>query len=114
MQDRAFANALCAPYPGAEVSQPFAPDYDVWKVGGKIFAVAGRDGDGVAVKTDSVETARLVIEMGRATRAPYFHASWLRIPFGLVSDAELAERIATSYALIRASLPKKLQAGLGG
>lgn len=113
MQDRAVVIAICAGFPGAEVSQPFGPDHDCWKVGGKIFAITGHTGDGVSVKTDHVDTARLLIEAGRAARAPYLHASWARIPFGRVSDAELNERIATSYALIRAGLPRKAQAALG-
>ena len=113
MQDRAFVNAFCATLPGAEVSQPFGPEHDCWKVGGKIFAIIGQMGDGVSVKTDHVETARLMIEAGRANRAPYLHASWARIPFGQVPDTELSERIATSYALIRAGLSKKAQVALG-
>lgn len=113
MQDRAFVNAFCATFAGAEVSQPFGPDHDCWKVGGKMFAIIGQMGDGVSIKTDHVETARLLIEAGRAIRAPYLHASWARVPFGCVEDAELRERIATSYALIRAGLPKKVQAALG-
>lgn len=113
MQDRAFVNRYCATFPGAEVSQPFGPDHDCWKVGAKIFAIIGQAGDGVSVKTDHVETARLMIETGRATRAPYLHASWVRIPFGSVDDDELRERVAASYALIRAGLPKKLQVALG-
>ncbi|WP_438701978.1 MmcQ/YjbR family DNA-binding protein [Tabrizicola sp.] len=112
MQDRAFVNAWCATFPGAEVSQPFGPDHDCWKVGGKMFAIIGQTGDGVSVKTDHADTARLLIETGRAIRAPYLHASWARIPFGVVSDDEMRERIATSYALIRAGLPKKVQATL--
>ncbi|MFO1203641.1 MAG: MmcQ/YjbR family DNA-binding protein [Tabrizicola sp.] len=113
MQDRAFVNAYCGALPGAEVSQPFGPEHDCWKVGGKMFAIIGQSGDGVSIKTDHVETARLLIETGRAVRAPYLHASWARIPFGRVSDAELEERIATSYRLIRLALPKKVQATLG-
>lgn len=112
MQDRAFVNAFCATFPGAEVSQPFGPDHDCWKVGGKMFTIIGQMGDGVSVKTDHVETARLLIETGRAIRAPYLHASWARIPFQRVPDEELCDRISRSYALIRAGLPKKVQAGL--
>jgi predicted DNA-binding protein (MmcQ/YjbR family) len=78
-----------------------------------MFAIIGQMGDGVSVKTDHVETARLLIEAGRAIRAPYLHASWARIPSGLVPDDEVRERIATSYGLIRAGLPKKVQAALG-
>lgn len=113
MQDRAFVNAFCAGFPGAGVSQPFGPDHDCWKVGARMFAIIGQTGDGVSVKTEHVDTARLLIETGRAIRAPYLHASWARIPFGRVGDDELCERIATSYALIRAGLPKKVQAALG-
>lgn len=112
MQDRAFVNAFCTTLPGAEVSQPFGPDHDCWKVGGKMFAIIGSAGDGVSVKTDHVDTARLLIDTGRAIRAPYLHASWARFPFGNVDDDELRERITASYRLIRAALPKKVQAGL--
>jgi len=114
MQDRAFVNAFCATLPGAVVTQPFGPDHDCWKVGGKMFAIIGQAGDGVSVKTGHVDTARLLIETGRAERAPYLHASWARFPFGAVPDAELQERIVTSYRLIRAGLPKKAQAALDG
>jgi predicted DNA-binding protein (MmcQ/YjbR family) len=69
MQDRAFVNRHCPGFPGAEVSQPFGPAHDCWKVGGKIFAIIGQIGDGVSVKTDHVDTARLLIETGRAIRA---------------------------------------------
>lgn len=66
MQDRAFVNRHCVGFPGAEVSQPFGPAHDCWKVGGRMFAIIGQIGDGVTVKTDHVETARLLIETGRA------------------------------------------------
>lgn len=99
--------SLCAARTGAEQSQPFGEGVEVFKIAGKIFAAVSADG--VCVKTQDVETARLIIEMGRGGKAPYFHASWVLVPHGV---EELAERIATSHALIRASLPKKLQAGL--
>jgi predicted DNA-binding protein (MmcQ/YjbR family) len=113
MQDRDFVNGFCAGLPGAVVTQPFGPDHDCLKVGARMFAIIGQMGDGVSVKTDHVDTARLLIETGRAIRAPYLHASWARIPFGRVPDEEIRDRIATSYRLIRAGLPKKVQAGLG-
>ncbi|MGA0542734.1 MmcQ/YjbR family DNA-binding protein [Neotabrizicola sp. VNH66] len=110
---RAFVNATCRALPGAEWSDPWGGGHDAWKVGGKLFAVIGAvEGHGVSVKCTDVDTARLLIDMGRAERAPYFHASWVRLPWGLVPEEEIAERIATSYALIRASLPKKVQAAL--
>jgi predicted DNA-binding protein (MmcQ/YjbR family) len=109
---RLIVNHFCATLPGAEVSDPWGGGHDAWKVGGKMFACIGSQGGGVSVKTPDVETAQLLIEMGHATRAPYFHASWVRVPWGLVPDEELRERLDASYWLIRATLPKKVQAGL--
>jgi predicted DNA-binding protein (MmcQ/YjbR family) len=66
---------------------------------------------GVSVKTDSIETAEMLIEAGVGVRAPYFHRSWITVPWGTADD-ELRYRLAASYRLVRASLSKKLQAQL--
>ncbi len=110
---RAIVNAHAATLPGASHSDPWGGGHDAWKVGGKMFAVVGATVDhGVAVKCPDRETAALLIEMGRALKATYFHASWMRLPWGLVPEDELRERISASYAIIRAALPKKVQAAL--
>ena len=110
---RAVVNAYAATLPGTSVSDPWGGGHDTWKVGGKMFALVGaRDDYGVGVKCADVETAQVVIEMGHGRRAQYLHASWVAVPFGLVSDDEMRERILTSYRLIRAGLPKKVQATL--
>jgi predicted DNA-binding protein (MmcQ/YjbR family) len=110
---RSLVNQTCAALPGASHSDPWGGGHDAWKVGGKLFAVVGAtESNGLSVKCADVETAALLIDLGRAQKAPYFHASWVRIPFGTIEDAELVERIQTSYRIIRASLPKKLQATL--
>lgn len=111
-QNRAYVKEICTALPGAAVDDPWGGGHDAWKVGGKLFAVIGTMDAGVAVKCPDIDTAQLIIEMGRAERAPYFHRSWVHIPWDLVPDAELRERIETSYALIRAKLPKKVQAAL--
>lgn len=111
---RALVNAHCATLPGAERSDPWGGGHDAWKVGGKMFACVGAMEDhGVAVKCPDAETAALLIEMGRALKAPYFHASWVRLPWGFVPEDELRERLDISYRIIRAGLPKKVQAALG-
>jgi len=107
----ALVTSLCAALPGAAVSQPFGPENDVWKVGGKIFATLGADGDGVSVKTASVETAEMLIAAGVGRKAPYFHKSWVHLPAG-TDPAELRHRIEASYHLVRDSLPKRAQAAL--
>ena len=108
---RDIVNCICATLPGAEVSDPWGGGHDAWKVGGKMFASIGAVTPGVAVKTDSVESAAMLIEMGAGTRAPYFHRSWILLPWDMDPD-ELRARILESYRLVRASLPKKIQAGL--
>lgn len=108
---RDLINRFCAALPGADVSDPWGGGHDAWKLGGKMFALIGAAGHGVSVKTDSVETAQMLIEAGAAEKAPYLHRSWVRVP--LESDPEeLQHRIRASYRIIRAGLPKKVQATL--
>lgn len=110
---RAFVNAHCGLLPGAEVSDPWGGGHDAWKVGGKLFALVGAAELGVSVKCPDLETAALLIDLGLAERTPYLHASWVRIPWGRMDEAELADRLDASYRLIRGKLPRKVQAGLG-
>lgn len=104
-------NAICRSFPGAVVSDPWGGGHDAWKVGGKMFACLGTVISGVSVKTDSPETASMLIEVGVGLRAPYFHRSWILLPFDVPEDV-LRHRLNESYRLIRAGLPKKVQAGL--
>ena len=108
---RAIVNRICATFPGAEVSDPWGGGHDAWKVGGKMFASIGAIQTGVSVKTDSIETAEMLIEAGVAIRAPYFHRSWVHLPEG-TPQGELEHRLAASYRLVRAGLTKKAQAAL--
>lgn len=112
---RAFVNAHCAHLPGAAVSDPWGGGHDAWKVGGKLFAVVGAVDEAVSIKCPDVGTAELLIELGRAERAPYFHRSWIRVSLDPcpVPEDELAGRLTESYRVVRASLPKKVQATLG-
>lgn len=110
---RTLVNHYCATLPGAERSDPWGGGHDAWKVGGKMFAVVGAMPDhGVSVKCADVDTAAMLIDMGRALRAPYFHASWVRVAWGQVPDDELCDRLQASYWLIRSGLTKKAQAAL--
>ena len=111
--DRAAVNAFCATLPGADLSDPWGGGHDAWKVGGKVFACIGTANDGVSVKTPDIETAGLLIEMGRAERAPYFHKSWVRLPWNHVEREEFEDRLRASYEIVRSGLPKKVQAALG-
>ena len=109
---RIRVNTICATFPGAVVSDPWGGGHDAWKVGGKMFACIGAVQTGVAVKTDSVETAQMLIDAGVGEKAPYFHRSWIYLPETVDND-ELQHRLETSYRIIRAGLSKKLQSSLG-
>ncbi len=110
---RVLINTCCANLPGAEVSDPWGGGQDACKVGGKLFAVVGVMGIGVSVKCADVGTAAVLTEMGRAVRAPSFHRSWVRVPWGAVGEDEICEWLRISYRIIRAGPPKKLQVALG-
>lgn len=104
-------NAICKAFPGAEVSDPWGGGHDAWKVGGKMFACVGAVMQGVSVKTDSIETAEMLIGAGVGAKAPYFHRSWVLLPFDSAPD-ELRHRLEASYRIVRASLTKRAQSTL--
>jgi predicted DNA-binding protein (MmcQ/YjbR family) len=110
---RELVNAHCATLPSATVSEAFGPGHEVWKIGGKIFAIVGTVGSGVSVKCPDIETAQLLIEMGVGAKAPYLHASWVLLLWDQMPDDELRARLTVSYNFMRKSLPKKVQMGLG-
>ncbi len=108
---RAYVRSICETLPGATVSDAFGAGHDVWKVGGKIFAIIGAHNEGVSVKTSDVEFAAMMIEAGDAERAPYLHQSWVRLPLDAPQDLT-RDRLLISYDIIRGGLTKKAQAAL--
>jgi predicted DNA-binding protein (MmcQ/YjbR family) len=110
---RETVNHFCATLAGANVSSPFGPGHEVWKVGNKIFAIMGHLDEGVSVKCRDIEASEMLIEMGVGKKAPYLHRSWILLPWGAMPDDEIEARIRASYTIIRNALPKKVQAGLG-
>lgn len=111
MSFRAKVDTICAPLPGAEKSDPWGGGHDAWKIGGKMFACIGSMTPGISVKTDSIDTAEMLIETGIGVKAPYFHKSWILLPEDTAQD-ELRHRLVTSYDIVRAGLSKKAQAAL--
>ena len=110
-EDRDRINAICQGLPGAEQSDPWGGGHDAWKIGGKMFACIGAVTPGVSVKTDSIESAEMLIQAGVASKAPYFHRSWVLLPFDTADD-ELRHHLTSSYRRVRAGLTKKAQAEL--
>ncbi|NNE59249.1 MAG: MmcQ/YjbR family DNA-binding protein [Hellea sp.] len=121
MTTRDLTNKICASLPGSENSDPWkdvgksadhdGPRHDVWKIGGKMYACVGSKTPGVSVKTDSIETAQMLIDVGLGTKAPYFHRSWVLLNEDVDED-ELRHRLIGAYKIIRGKLTKKAQAAL--
>lgn len=109
---RERVNAICATFPGAEVSDPWGGGHDAWKVAGKMFACIGATTPGVCIKTESIEMAEMLIEMGVGVKARYCHRSWINLCWDVPEDA-LRHHLAASYRLVRGALPKRVQATLG-
>ena len=53
----------------------------------------------------------MLVAAGIARRAPYFHRSWVHLPDDCPEE-ELRHRLLASYRVVRAGLPKKVQAAL--
>lgn len=110
--DQTATNAICASFKGATLEFPFGPEPNVWKVGNKIFAITNAP-NGVSLKCADAPTADLLIDMGRARKAPYLpRGGWILVEWGTMEADEVTERLVTSYATVHASLTKKVQAEL--
>lgn len=94
-------------------------DAHVWKVGGKVFAIAGwSDGDSLAVTFKTTpEEFDFLVEMPGVRPAPYLASrgfTWVQhyAEPGLEDD-DLLEQITESHQIIGSSLSKKRQRELG-
>lgn len=91
----------------------------VWKVGGKVFAIAGwSDGDMAAITFKTSEIAfEILKDMPGLRPAPYLASrgfKWIQ-HYGVpgLSDNDLKDYIAQSHQLVASGLSKKRQRELG-
>jgi predicted DNA-binding protein (MmcQ/YjbR family) len=91
----------------------------VWKIGGKVFAVGGwSNGPQFAVTFKCSEASFAILkELPGLRPAPYLASrglSWVqRMDARSLSDRDLEDYLRASYAMVRATLPKKTQSKLG-
>jgi len=107
-------DAFCLALPGATTDLLWGAD-QVYKVGGKMFAVAGPTG-GVSFKANDV-AFEMLVESGAARPAPYMaRAKWVLVddPSNF-PEADLRQYLEQAHAQIAARLTRKarLQLGLG-
>jgi predicted DNA-binding protein (MmcQ/YjbR family) len=85
---------------------------DVYKVGGKVFAICGLSG-GISFKVTPIGFVVLT-EDGPGRQAPYCaKGHWVNVALDGAPDADLADWLTTAHALIAAKLTRKARAELG-
>ena len=109
-------NAFCASLPATNHVVQWGGAH-VWKVGEKVFAIAGwSDTAGLAVTFKVSDIAfQVLTEDGRAKQAPYLaRAKWVHLedPADWPDD-ELADHLKIAHGIIAAKLTKKARAELG-
>ena len=106
-----------AALPGAVLGHPFGPIPDVFKVGGKVFAmlVDAAEGPRLTLKSDPF-LAEILREAHPAVRPGYHtdkrHWNTLYLDEPLPEDV-LWNMVEASYEIVRKSLTKRAQAALG-
>ena len=85
----------------------------VYKVGGKMFAVLGEAG-ACSFKANDV-AFEMLVETGAAKPAPYMaRAKWLYLDtLGALPDADLRQYLAHAHALVAAKLTGKARREIG-
>lgn len=85
--------------------------HDVYKVGGKVFAICGDEA--VSFKVTEIGFMALT-EGGPGRQAPYLaKGQWVSVNLADAAEEDIAHWIATSHSLIAAKLTKKARAELG-
>jgi predicted DNA-binding protein (MmcQ/YjbR family) len=84
---------------------------DVYKVGGKVFAICGDEG--VSFKVSDIGFMALT-EGGPGRQAPYCaKGQWANVPLDALPDGDLKAWLGTAHELIAAKLTRKARAALG-
>src|SRR6185503_15993750 len=105
----------CLSYPGATEQIQWGADL-VFKVGGKMFAVAATEPDAshrLSFKCSDEGFAELIENEG-VVPAPYLaRAKWVALErFDALSDREIEQRIREAYDIVFGKLTKKSQASI--
>ena len=86
-------------------------DHDVFKVGGKVFAISGDES--VSFKVSEIGFVVLT-ENGPGRQAPYCaKGQWVNVDLADVERRDVADWLATAHGLIAAKLTRKARAELG-
>jgi predicted DNA-binding protein (MmcQ/YjbR family) len=108
--------ACCLSLPSVEETTPFGPEAIVYKVGGKMFALAMADEVPTRVNLKCDPERALELRDRHEDVTPGYHMNkrhWNTVNLGgRLPNALVRELIDHSYQLVVASLPKKVRDGL--
>jgi predicted DNA-binding protein (MmcQ/YjbR family) len=109
-------HAQLAGKPGAVLERPFGPDTLVYKVSGKVFAIAPDTPGDVRLTVKCDPHLAEVLRGEYAAITPGYHTDkrhWVTIRQDRdLPDDEVARLIDHAYDLVRAKLPRAVQAAL--
>ena len=113
----AALRAACLALPGAAEEFPFGPETSVFKVGGKIFALAALESEAplrVSLKCEPELAAQLRLDY--AAIRPGYHLNkrhWNTVTLdGSLPDRMVREMVEDSYDLVVFALPRRVREGL--
>lgn len=85
---------------------------DVYKVGGKVFAICGDDG--VSFKVTEIGFVVLTEAGGPGRQAPYCaKGHWVNVDLAACADGDILDWLAHAHALIAAKLTRAARRELG-
>ncbi len=106
----AVAAARAEELPGSEVTHPFGPTPDVWKVRGKMFALLGEVAGRPAATLKISPEDGIALREAHAAITPGYHTNkrhWITVVGGDTLDEQLVEDLVTeSYLLVVEKLPR--------
>ena len=109
--------ALCLGFAGAEETYPFSPDATVFKVHGKIFAIAGLGADPPAISLKCEPALAEQLRRDHPAITPGYHLNkrhWNTVLVdGSVPEPMLRDMVEDSYDLVVSALPKRIRDDLG-
>ena len=109
--------SLCLGFAGAEETYPFGPRTTVFKVRGKIFAIAALDAEPPSISLKCEPGLALQLRANHAAITPGYHLNkrhWNTVALdGSVPEQLLRDMVEDSYDLVVESLPKRIRDDLG-
>jgi predicted DNA-binding protein (MmcQ/YjbR family) len=97
--------AWCLGFPGAVEQYPFGPETSVYKVGGKIFALASLASSPLKVSLKCEPELSEMLRAGHESIVPGYHLNkrhWITVTLGLdAPDGLVRDLVEDSYDLVR-------------